>query len=37
MIEVAEVKGAINAYKELEKYKYFKLDDLLKSLQNFNG
>ena len=31
MLEVAEVKGAIEAYKELEKYEYYNLDDLLKA------
>jgi Fic family protein len=31
MLEVAEVEGAINAYKELENYQFDKLDDLLKA------
>ncbi len=31
MLEVAEVEGAIAAYKELEHYQYDKLNDLLKS------
>jgi Fic family protein len=31
MLEVAEVEGAIAVYKELENYRYNKLDDLLKA------
>lgn len=31
MLEVAEVKGAIEAYKSLEKYKPYQLEDLLKA------
>lgn len=31
MLEVAEVEGAINAYKELENYRYDNPDDLLKA------
>jgi Fic family protein len=31
MQELAEVEGAINAYKEFENYKYDKLNDLLKA------
>jgi len=30
-LELAEVEGTINAYKSLEKYKYYKLKDLLKA------
>ena len=31
MLEVAEIEGAIAAYKELESYRYDKLEDLLKA------
>jgi len=31
MVEVAEVEGAINAYKKFEEYRYDSLDDLLKA------